>query len=380
MTFLALFFMKGKLAMPIKDHLGNEFPSIAAMASFHGITYKTLQERLKKMSVKDAIETPVAKSTKGPCKDHLGNTYKSKAAMCKAYGIEKSVFFGRINLGWTLEKALTMPDQKYANSAKAITDHMGQKFISVSEMCKHWNITRVTYNARRKAGWSIEDALTTPVKNITIAKEPQTDHLGNTYESLNAMCQAYKITRWMYKSRIQNGWSVEDALTKPLSVNTIECTDGFGHKFPSLKDLGNYYNIREYLFQGHHLSEEEMRNTIIKQMKKDKVFDSITIIKPITFPYYLVQDNNEQLVMTFDDILDKYHNSHSFSPIPQTKVKHKHITKLELIKFPYYSVEINGNAIVMSYWNIIEYNKQSNFGLSERSIVDEIRSSSDNQN
>ena len=41
--------------------------------------------------------------------DHLGNRYKSKAAMAQAYGISKFVFDKREKAGWDLEKALTTP-------------------------------------------------------------------------------------------------------------------------------------------------------------------------------------------------------------------------------------------------------------------------------
>ncbi len=41
--------------------------------------------------------------------DHLGNRYKSKAAMAEAYGLSRFVFDKREKAGWDLEKALTTP-------------------------------------------------------------------------------------------------------------------------------------------------------------------------------------------------------------------------------------------------------------------------------
>lgn len=357
--------------MNVTDHNGKEFATMNDMAKYYGMATRTLNERLTKMSLKDALTTPVRKTSKGTCQDHLGNTYPSKRAMCEAYGIDRAMFFGRISIGWSLEDALTKPYQELPSTSKTVTDHTGQTFISVSEMCKHWKMTRVTYNARRKAGWSIEKALTTPIKRIKVEKTPHTDHLGNTYESLNEMCRAYGITRWMYQSRIENGWSVKDALTKPISINATECHDGFGNTFPSLKDLGNYYNIREYFFQGKHLSEDETREMIIKQTKKGKEFGDITIIKKIEFPYFLVSKHNESIILTFNQILHEYHNSNTFSPLPKAKIKHKLIENTELIKWPYYNVKLinEPDNVIMSYWSIISLNKKSNFGLSERTAA-----------
>ena len=54
------------------------------------------------------------------------------------------------------------------------------------------------------------------MKNNTIA----TDHLGNEYKSLTAMCNAYDIPRTTYIRRLERGWEQEAALTTP-SGNTV---------------------------------------------------------------------------------------------------------------------------------------------------------------
>ena len=353
----------------VKDHTGQEFNTIREMAMHYGMAERTFNTRIKKMTLEEALTTPVRKTNKGVCKDHLGNEFPSKKAMCEAYGIDRSLFFGRVSIGWSLKDALTTPLVELPPNTKTVTDHTGQTFISVSEMCKHWNMTRVTYNARRKMGWSMEKALTTPLKKIKVQRVVCKDHLGNEYASLNAMCEAYGITRYRYQSRIKLGWTVKDALTKELCVNSTECTDGFGNTFPSFKDLGNYYNIQGYFFQGKHYSEDDTKQLIIKQMKKGKTYGNITIIKPISFPYYHVDNNGKEIIMTFDQILDAYHNSDAFSPIPERKITKQSIATTELIEFPYYTVSMNDTDVVMSYWDIIKQVKESNFGLSERNAL-----------
>lgn len=42
-------------------------------------------------------------------KDHLGKTYKSLVAMARAWGISYSTLISRLDLGWTVEDALTRP-------------------------------------------------------------------------------------------------------------------------------------------------------------------------------------------------------------------------------------------------------------------------------
>ena len=39
----------------------------------------------------------------------------------------------------------------------SVTDHLGNQFESISQMCKHWGVRHNTFKLRRnKMGWSIE--------------------------------------------------------------------------------------------------------------------------------------------------------------------------------------------------------------------------------
>ena len=42
------------------------------------------------------------------------------------------------------------------------------------------------------------------------------DHLGNVYPSIQAMCDKYGIKRQLYRKRIMLGWSQEQALSIPI--------------------------------------------------------------------------------------------------------------------------------------------------------------------
>ena len=41
-------------------------------------------------------------------------------------------------------------------------DHTGREFASITKMCYFWRISEQLYSSRLKAGWSVEEALTTP--------------------------------------------------------------------------------------------------------------------------------------------------------------------------------------------------------------------------
>jgi len=82
------------------------------MADAYGLSVKTLTYRLENgSSLEEALTMPVTPSIACvSCRDHLGNEYPSISAMAKAYGITYHVLKSRLKKkGRSLEEALTMP-------------------------------------------------------------------------------------------------------------------------------------------------------------------------------------------------------------------------------------------------------------------------------
>ena len=351
-----------------KDHLGNTFASIQEMADHWHIPDSTLSARLKKMTVQKAL-TLTTKELQGKnVKDHLGQEYTSVTAMCEAWGITTALYYGRIKCGYSVERALTEPIMEKPRNSKTIKDHLGNEFHSVSDLCKHWNIGRSTYNARRKNGWSVERALTTPCAKInSMKKQEWTDHLGNKFESLNAMCKAHGVTHHTFRTRIQHlGWSLEDALNPVLSINNNETTDPFGNTFPTSRDMYNYYNITESIYkyrtQKCKMSQIEALTRI---PKNKKINEYLTIDHQIEYPYYAVFIDGKKDIWTFNQILTYYHQN-VMMPIPKNKIKDPHLTVLECTTFPDYNVIFDGEKQIWDYWKIIRYRRDTNFGLSAK--------------
>lgn len=59
-----------------------------------------------------------------------------------------------------LEEALTRPVK--SNGGLQCTDHRGERFFSVTSMCKYWGVNRKVYEYRISHGWTKEKALTKP--------------------------------------------------------------------------------------------------------------------------------------------------------------------------------------------------------------------------
>lgn len=360
---------------PVKDHLGNEYPSKRAMCGAYGMPLSTYGNRLNRgWTVEQALTVPRESNApkvnhKKIWKDHLGNEYVSVNDMCSRYGISEKVFWSRKRiLKWPLEKILTTPLQTNAGNAIKTKDHLGNEFDSICAMCDHYHVGWSTYRERRKLGWTVEEALSPETKPVSIERVECEDHLGNRYPSLNAMCRAYGLTRHRYSSRIKMGWPMERALTEPYVVNNKSFTDPAGREFPTMRDVANWYALPKYAFQGNAFDEggfAELLETKIRSRFYGVVIAGLRIDRCVGFPYFLVDDHGYKCVLHYESVLDAYHDSAEFDPVPKTDANAGQIRVVKRLSFPYYLAEIGqaDEPEVYSYWELIRINAESNFGL-----------------
>ena len=100
-------------------------------------------------------------------KDHKGNLFRSLAAMARCWGLKPCTVWSRLDAGWDIEEALTAPLTPHCKRScrKAVwKDHLGREYGSIREMCRAWGINQSTFQSRRRrrGGWTIERALTAP--------------------------------------------------------------------------------------------------------------------------------------------------------------------------------------------------------------------------
>ena len=74
------------------------------------------------------------------------------------YGITEQVLSGRLRKGWSIEKALTHPVKKPRK-----IEYNG-KMWTISELAKEYNLERYTIENKLKRGMSIDEILNTPEK------------------------------------------------------------------------------------------------------------------------------------------------------------------------------------------------------------------------
>ena len=175
-------------------------------------------------------------------KDHLGNKFSSVTDMCEYWGIKNSTYYKRLRYWDNLKDILETP-VKVTGYKIACKDHLGNKFGSITDMCKHWGIGSFTFHSRIDNGWSLKEALT--------RKVACRDHLGNEFENQSGMCSFYGIKLGTYKDRRKKGMSLEEALTSPVKedlggcdrANAIKCIDHLGQEFQSVGEMCRYWKI-----------------------------------------------------------------------------------------------------------------------------------------
>lgn len=143
--------------------------------------------------------------------DHLGRHYRNEPEMCKAWGVKYVTYRRRLYKGWGLEKALT-----YVKRHRPTVDHTGRRFPTFRAMCAAWGQPEKRVARRLVNGRSLERALTAPPLKPW-GSAPCTDHTGRQFPSRGAMCAAWGIAQGLVCNRIRcMGWSLERALTTPV--------------------------------------------------------------------------------------------------------------------------------------------------------------------
>lgn len=96
---------------------GITYRSINEACRAFNMSYCCVRDRMKRgMTPEQALTIEVGYATKA--KDHLGNIYPSTAAMARAYGIRPPMLFIRLNNNMSMEEALTKPVRVYKYKKK----------------------------------------------------------------------------------------------------------------------------------------------------------------------------------------------------------------------------------------------------------------------
>lgn len=175
------------------------------------------------------------------CFDHNGKQFESVKEMCEYHGVNEVTYVSRLKRGCSLEECLSKKLlYKGSNRCKRCSDHEGKQFKSIQAMCDYHGVRRGTYQRRLKAGYSLEECLSSEPKGNG---KPCLDHNGKQFESLKEMCRYHGVSVATYSTRLGRGYSLEECLSRGLIDKSTAYTDHKGNQFESVRLMCEYHGV-----------------------------------------------------------------------------------------------------------------------------------------
>lgn len=188
---------------------------ISALKDNYGCYFDLFKDYSSKGKLSSLIEQSKTKISRNMVVDFEGRVFPSKAQMLSFYGVPKSTFDSRIERGYSLKDALTLPKLKNADKIECV-DHFGRVFPSKRAMANFYNVGVSTLNSRLKSGLSVRDALTLEVSNKRVRGIECTDLRGRLFPSLKSMANYHNVHPTRLGYLIKKGYTPSEALGKLL--------------------------------------------------------------------------------------------------------------------------------------------------------------------
>lgn len=244
------------------------------------------------------------------CYDHLGNKFKSLTDLCKAYNITRYNYRDRKNQGWTLEEILTtdlnMHQRLHYKNNELIKRH--RKNNELIQICEKNNLSVDTVKSRLQKEVPYDIAISQkPIPRGANSKKSQTDHKGNKFDSIKEMCKFWNIEYHTFVRRIGYGKTIEEALTTPVKQRRKQSDhiyDIFGNEFTSMVDIDKCYHLPAGTYkqriQRSNARPSQALNIVPMPYELNRIADS---------NYYLLKtEDYGEVVVTFET-LEKYYIS-----------------------------------------------------------------------
>jgi len=184
----------------------------------------------------------------------------------KRLGFRDGVIRDRLSCGWSVERALTTPQEHQVQLA------FNFEMMSISEWEDKLGFKRGVVHGRINEGWSARRALMTPVsrrkkspERLEKLRRKRNGHqltYGGETMCISAWTERLGFSYTLIRKRLKSGWSVEDALTIPplQSRNQSgESDDPEGNRQPVTRKerLRNKRNNHLLTFRGETLCISE---------------------------------------------------------------------------------------------------------------------------
>ena len=199
---------------------GKEYSSKSELARAYGTNIKAFSSRLKKGWTMDEA-LGVVKHRNGKLIRYDGKEYASRAELARAYGIHIKTFSSRLREGWTMDEALGVVQRQHGRSIPIRYD--GKEYASRAELARDYGIKITTFSYRLKEGWTMDEAL--GVVQRQHRKGIPIRYDGKEYASRAELVRAYGIKIITFYARLKRGWTIDEALGVVQRQTTQQSTE-----------------------------------------------------------------------------------------------------------------------------------------------------------
>lgn len=159
-----------------------------------------------------------------------GVRYPSITAAARAYGIDPLVVISRRRLGWEILSAVTTPVKRACRAVMV----RGQSYRSVSAAAAALGVPYGRVMSRLREGWEVERAFSDAASQMP----PNARALrveGKRYRSIAAAAESSGLDPMVVRARIQQGWSLKRALSTPVrEISPSRPVTIKGKRYPSI--------------------------------------------------------------------------------------------------------------------------------------------------
>ena len=224
--------------MPSKpiEYKGKRYESKAALCQEYGIQPSMLQNRLKSgWSLEAAVETaPKTKVTNGAIVFYDGKRYPSVKSLARELELPYSSLQHYYARRGDIEEAVKCCRE----SSDQVLKLWGNVYESLSEIAHTFGLSYYHLSSRMRDGGVLEEV----VKNA-LSLEPVMFH-GRSYESFVDLCSEYQIQPSNVYGRLGLGFSLEEALTRPIKpIGNRRATSYKGVDYESRVALCRAYGL-----------------------------------------------------------------------------------------------------------------------------------------
>ena len=149
-------------------------------------------------------------------------SYYGLGQLSDAFGVHELTIGVRMRRqGWTLREAVGVDPAppRPRREGKEIT-FRGKTFFSETEMCRHYGVCNNVFRQRyHRSGWTLEEALEVRPREMLRPNSVEVTVGGKTFPTISAASDYFGINRETVSSRLHNGWTLEEAMTTPLVPN-----------------------------------------------------------------------------------------------------------------------------------------------------------------